>query len=376
VAKEGLRTLAASVESDAMHMEVAPAVAKGALRQPLFSVMVPTCEPDEKLRQTLQSVLRQDPGAEAMQVAVVDDGSRRADVRRLLADIDPQGRIEYVANSRRLGLCGNWTRAIELARGELVHLLHQDDYVLPGFYHRMARAFRCRPDLGMAFSRSRIVDAKNRPIKTSSRLRWLPGPINRWLDLIAERQRVQTPAVVVARRTYDAVGGFRSDLSHTLDWEMWVRIAARFPVWYEPRVLAIYRRHADNETSRQLASGRIWPDISRAIEINARALPAERQARVKQASARWYAHSGLRTATKQLQAGDTEAAAFTLACLPRLMQLVADPRQHQRLLNRAAALEARLGHMAGAPAGSGLGAALLIRPAAPFPSVYGLPSTG
>ena len=35
---------------------------------------------------------------------------------------------------RTNGLAGIWNRCIERARGEWVHILHQDDIVLPGFY--------------------------------------------------------------------------------------------------------------------------------------------------------------------------------------------------------------------------------------------------
>jgi len=47
---------------------------------------------------------------------------------------------------------------------------------------------------------------------------------------------------VVARNSYEALAGFRQELRQTLDWEMWERIASRFPVWYEPRALAVYLR--------------------------------------------------------------------------------------------------------------------------------------
>jgi hypothetical protein len=39
--------------------------------------------------------------------------------------------------------------------------------------------------------------------------------------MIAQRQRVQCPAAVVARSTYESVGGYRTDLRLALDWEMW-----------------------------------------------------------------------------------------------------------------------------------------------------------
>lgn len=285
--------------------------------------MLPTYEPDEKLCRALVSVLSQAPPTDQMQISVVDDASERSDVRALVHAADPAGRIELIRHDRRLGLGGNWNRAVAGARGDLVHLLHQDDYVLPGFYRRMDEAFRRAPSIGMAFCRCRIVDGDDRPIKTSSRLRWTSGIIHGWLPMIAQRQRVQCPAAVVARRTYEAVGGYRTDLCLTLDWEMWVRIAARHDVAYEPRPLAAYCRHAAGESARLEANGAVWPDLVRAIAINAASLPEASRAALVRRSATWYAGSARRTAAKQLSLGDASAARHTVSYVPRLLALAA-----------------------------------------------------
>lgn len=321
-----------------------PAVAavRDTRQRPRFSVMVPTCEPDDKLLASLESVLRQAPAPERMQIAVVDDASASVDVRRLIKSVDPSGRVEFVANARRLGLSGNWNRAIDLARGELVHLLHQDDAVHAGFYTRINRGFLSEPHIGMAFCRSRIIDDSGRLIKRTSQHRWLAGVLAQWLPRIAERQRVQTPAAVVARSTYEAIGGYRPELCHAVDWEMWVRIAAHYEVWYEPRALATYRRHVANETTRLFASGAVWPDMARAIRFNALSLPDSIRASTLAASIRWHASSAIRTAERQLAGGDTAAAAATLRALPDLLE-AADGRSTDGVPHhRIAQLRARL----------------------------------
>jgi len=293
---------------------------------PRFSVILPTYEPDEKLCRAIASVLAQAPSDDRWQIAVVDDASERTDVEALVRAADPTGRVELIRHDTRLGIGGNWNRALAVAQGELVHLLHQDDSVLPGFYARIDDLFRRSPSLGMAFCRCRIVDGDERPIKTSSRVRWTSGTIDGWLPMIAERQRVQCPAAVVARSTYEAVGNYRTDLCLTLDWEMWVRIAARHPVGYEPRALAVYRRHAASESARIASTNSVWPDLLRAIAINARSLPEASRAEIVQASAAWYAGSARRAAAKQLASGDAAGARHTMSYVPRLLELAATYR--------------------------------------------------
>ena len=57
------------------------------------------------------------------------------------------------------------------------------------------------------------------------------------------------------RAAYEAVGGFREDLAHAADWEMWMRLARHGPLWFEDGVLARYRVHPEQDTSAQIRSG-------------------------------------------------------------------------------------------------------------------------
>ena len=287
--------------------------------------MLPTYEPDDRLIEAIRSVLVQAPSDDSMEIVVVDDCSRKADVAALVRFADPSGRVRIARNAQRLGLAGNWNRAVQSASGRLVHLLHQDDLVLPGFYARMVRAFDRMPRIGMAFCRSRIIDGAGRWLKTASRLRWTAGVLDGWPETIGERQRVQTPAVVVARAAYEVVGPYRPDLCHTLDWEMWVRIATRMPVWYEPRVLAAYRRHADNESTRLFTKGAVWPDIVRAIRLNAERFAEPGREEIVRRSARWHLGSMIRTAVRLIRDGHVADAHATLVTLPDMLALLASP---------------------------------------------------
>jgi len=316
--------------------------------RPRFSVMVPTYRPGELLRRTLESVLAQAAPVDTMQIAVVDDGSDVDALERLVRSVDHHGRVEIHAPGHHLGISGNWNRAISLARGHLVHLLHQDDCVVQGFYARMERAFLRAPLIGMAFCPSRIVDGQDRLIKRPWPQRWWPGVIPNWLPRIAIRQRIQTPAVVVARTTYELLGGYRGDLCHTLDWEMWVRIAARMPVWHEPRPLAVYRRHEASESSRLLAQGMVWPDLVHAIHINAESFAAQERSAFVARSAHWYAGSALRTVEKQIRCADAIGARTTLSHARRLLECIGDVRLRSDIEGHAAVLGRRIEALAAA----------------------------
>jgi len=312
--------------------------------RPVVSVVIPTFEPDRLLLETIGSVLAQDLGPERMQIAVVDDRSERADVRALLATFEAGDRIEYHAHGERLGLAGNWNRAIDYARGEFVHILHQDDTVRPGFYRALLSGLQNNPRVGMAFCRHAFINERNDVQRISHRERWRAGVLSRWLDRISERQRLQCPAAIVRRDVYRTLGGFRDDLPYALDWEMWVRIASAYDVWYEPRVLASYRRHRGAETARLEAKGETVADMMTAVSAIAAHLPAARRDTLANRAYRRLARVHARRAAKLLETGSTEIAAQYLNGARSALAKLPDSLSARWAYRRIRRLELRLAH--------------------------------
>ena len=209
--------------------------------RPFWSVMMPTFNGDPRLASALESVLTQAPEPDEMQIEVVDDCSTRGNPGALVERIGG-GRVSFFQQPSNVGHSANFNTCIRRARGHVIHILHDDDAVRPDFYARLGTVLRDRPELGGAFTRSIYADADGHWRSFSPLERTTPGMIDDWLYRISSGQRVTTPSVVVRRSTYEAIGGFdQSVKTGGEDWEMWVRIATRFPVWFEPEPLAVYR---------------------------------------------------------------------------------------------------------------------------------------
>ena len=223
--------------------------------------MIPAYNPSKDyLEQMLQGVLDQDPGPEHMQIEVVDDGSPMVDVAVLVREIAGD-RVNVYCSPVNHGLAGCWNSCIERARGEWVHILHQDDLVLPGFYNCFELLIQSNQELDAAYSRYLFADADGH-WKVISRLEMrVAGELKEFDRMIATSQCVQCAAVVVKRSTYQRLGGYRDDIPYVLDWEMWCRIAAVGRWGYVPQPGAVYREHLQSETERLRRSGKIIPDI-------------------------------------------------------------------------------------------------------------------
>jgi glycosyltransferase involved in cell wall biosynthesis len=237
--------------------------------------MIPVYNRTQYLAKTLESVLSQDPGPGEMQIEVVDDASTVEDPEPLVRRIGGD-RISFFRNPRNLGLMPNFNNCIERARGEWVHILHSDDYVLPGFYARLKAPLEGREDVGAAFCRNAFVDRDDHAREPSELLRSTAGVLPGIIEKLSNFNCIRCPAMVVQRSVYERLGGFRLDLPFTADWELWLRIGAHYSIWYEPSILAAYREHSESATAGFVSSGEAFLDLLRCIEVSRPWLPPER----------------------------------------------------------------------------------------------------
>jgi glycosyltransferase involved in cell wall biosynthesis len=272
--------------------------------RPFWSVMIPTYNPRaDYLEETLKSVLQQDPGPDKMQIEVIDDGSTDDTACEITRRIGT-GRVMFHGESENKGLANNWNRCIERACGHWVHILHQDDIVLPGFYERLFDGILCNPNIGMAFSRFAIIDATGHwsglgPLESTTL-----GVLDDWLERVGTGLRLECPAAVVKRETYERLGGFNAALTSALDFEMWVRIAAHTSVYYEPQILAGYRWHGQNESAIQERSAITMQEIAEVIDSWKHYLPENSRVQLEEQGRRYWADASLMLAQRFYSDGD------------------------------------------------------------------------
>jgi glycosyltransferase involved in cell wall biosynthesis len=279
--------------------------------------MIPTFDCARYLEATLRSLLAQAPGPEAMQIEVVDDHSTTDDPAEVVTRLGG-GRVDFYRQSENVGVVANLNTCLQRSRGEVVHLLHGDDVVLDGFYRTLGDRLREHPEAGAAYCRHVYVDARGRRLEVAPLEPAASGILAEGARFLAAEQRIMTPCIVVRRSVYEQLGGFDDRLACAEDWEMWVRIAARFPVYYEERPLACYRLHDDSNTGRNLRSGLSLDHTRLAIDLFADYFePAERRA-VKRAAFSRYAESAVETAWNFQSQGDNAAARAQLRVAWRL----------------------------------------------------------
>lgn len=200
---------------------------------PTVSVIIPTYNRAQMLREALASVRRQT--VQDLEALVIDDGSSddTAAVAKAFAPLVTYLRQDNggVAAARNLG--------IRRATAPLVAFLDSDDLWLPHKLERQLAFLRRHPAVGLLYARmwSYHVD---RPSERNLEPRTVAHSFD---ELLNGPNTITTSTVIVRRECFDVVGVFDPSLPTVEDHELWLRIARRFPLAFLDEPLAEYRRH-------------------------------------------------------------------------------------------------------------------------------------
>jgi GT2 family glycosyltransferase len=295
---------------------VAPVPDDGRPR-PFWSVMVPTYNREEYLAQAVGGILAQDPGPDRMQLCVVDNATTTFDVPALLRRLAGD-RIEYVRHPANIGGIRNINACFRHSRGHWVHVLHDDDGVLPGFYRAYERAIERHPDAALVcgpvlgINEVGFATGIGLPPATAA------GPIDDFLLHQATANTVPTPTVVVPRWVYERVGGYAEGLAFTPDWELAFRAATCGPAVTVDRPYAAYRWHAGSDTSKLIRGTRHLAESTALIDELCRRLSPEQRDRLPARRYRFVADAASHYAATLTASGDRAARAAHLAWAWRL----------------------------------------------------------
>ncbi|SFC09495.1 glycosyltransferase family 2 protein [Tropicimonas isoalkanivorans] len=230
---------------------------------PKASIVVPAYNVAATLAETLRALLRQT--FDDYEIVLVDDGS--TDATAAIAAPFEGARFRIVSQSNR-GLAGARNSGIAAARGDYIGFCDSDDLWHPAKLERHVRHLDSRPDVGVSFSGSAMIDETGKPLGLSQR------PMLRGIDAahIFRRNPVGNgSAPVIRRAALDAIA-WRPAGEYTRDWwfdetfrqsediECWLRMALTTDWSFEgiPGDLTLYRINSGGLSASTEAQLRAW----------------------------------------------------------------------------------------------------------------------
>lgn len=211
--------------------------------KPAVSVCITSYNHAQYLPETLDSVLSQD--YDDFEIIVVDDGSTD-NSPAILADYQRRypAKVHCYWHPDRAnkGISASFNLAARQSKGTYVAWLGSDDLWLPGKLSAQVRLMSGQPELGMVYSPAFILDGAGRqyPMLTIGGEYWE----DTWHRLLVSNY-ICASTILIRRSCLDDVGLLDEKLVFS-DWELWIRIAAKYQVGIVPQPLAMYRIHGQN----------------------------------------------------------------------------------------------------------------------------------
>ena len=200
----------------------------------LVSVVIPCYNQAHFVGDAIDSVLAQTwPQRE---IIVVDDGSRDdvAAVVTRCADV----RLLRQTNQ---GVSAARNHGLRECRGEYVVFLDADDRLTPQAIESHLHYLQARPDCAIAAGHYREIAADGRVLATPKQ-RCVTS--EHYKTLLGGGDCVWLPAAVMYRRAeLEAIGGWNEARSGCADWDLYLRIAQRYPICCHTEIVAEYRQH-------------------------------------------------------------------------------------------------------------------------------------
>jgi glycosyltransferase involved in cell wall biosynthesis len=202
---------------------------------PLVSVVTPSLDQARYLPAALESVRAQT--YTPVEHVVVDGGSTDGSIEILRA---AEG-VRWISEPDR-GQSHALNKGFELAQGEILGWLNADDAYEPEALAEGVAALR-ESGAGLVYADvTRVNDDGVNPRRIRSRPEW-----DLWTEL-NDGCGIYSPSVLFTREAYESVGGLDESLHLTMDYDLWLRIGARFGARHVDAVWSVQRIHEQAKT--------------------------------------------------------------------------------------------------------------------------------
>lgn len=222
-------------------------------RGPTVDVIVPCYNYGRFLARCVDSALSQH-GCD-VRVLIIDDASTDDSlaIARALAAAEPC--IQLCAHESNRGHIATYNEGIAWLSADYMLLLSSDDMVAPGAFARAIGLMEANRNIGFVYGASvRFAEDAEVAAALASQATSTDGPppvieagaafVRRFCAVPVNT--VETATAVVRTSLQRQVGGYRPELPHSGDMEMWLRLAAHADVGFVPAVQAFTRIHAKN----------------------------------------------------------------------------------------------------------------------------------
>ncbi|GAB1545033.1 glycosyltransferase [Scytonema sp. NUACC21] len=256
------------------------------------SVVIPAYNAMPYLRETMESVLNQT--FNGFEVIVVNDGSLD-ETENWVSQIQ-DSRVKLISQENQ-GLAGARNTGILHAKGEYIAFLDADDTWEPTKLEKQACILDRNPEVGLVYTWVAYINEQS---QSTGKVFKNQSEGNVWKQL-TEHNIVECGSVAMVRRTcFEDCGVFDRNLgSYVEDWDMWLRIASKYPFKVVKEPLVYYRQRSNSASKN-------WEAMAQSFQMVIEKAFATAPMELQPLKNKSYAAANLCLAWKPLQSQQKE----------------------------------------------------------------------
>jgi len=213
---------------------------------PLISVIVPSFNQGRFIRQTLDSILKQD--YRPIEVVVVDGASTDHTVE-VLHEYDGVSEVKWISEPDS-GVVEAVNKGFARAQGEVAAVQSSDDFYLPGAIRQGVEELRSDRSLGFTSGDIVKIDAEGR---TLSQTRLKEFSIE---NILAAITWIPQPSTFFRLDLAKSLGGWREEVPYAADTDLWMRMMLKAPA---KKIDALFAKRRMHDVQRDKQGAHLRP---------------------------------------------------------------------------------------------------------------------
>ncbi|HEY9901908.1 MAG TPA: glycosyltransferase [Candidatus Sericytochromatia bacterium] len=200
---------------------------------PIISVIIPSYNAEKTIKETIQSVLNQT--WQDFELLIINDGSQDATLEVIESIQDPRIKIFSYPNA---GSSASRNRGIAIAKGEYISFIDADDLWTADKLEAQYKALQENSQAAVAYSWTDHIDESGQFLRSGPQQSFTGDVYARLLleDFIGNGSNP-----LIRAQAFAEVGDFDESLAHSEDWDLWLRLAARYHFVAVPSPQILYR---------------------------------------------------------------------------------------------------------------------------------------
>lgn len=213
----------------------------------LITIIVPVYNGEKYIIETLESCEKQ--SYKNIEILIIDDCSKDNSVKKIEEYIKNKTRFKLVKNKKNLGMIKNINKGIDIALGEWIISLGQDDILNEKHVEKMLKTID--ENTSFVFCESDLIDSNGKKYYISNNKDKIIKKLERIKYNLTKNNQINSCGLMYSKEKALKVGKYPFSEKYPCygEWLFWLKLLSIGNIKFCQDIKSLYRRHENNMTN-------------------------------------------------------------------------------------------------------------------------------